>query len=82
MGDQIELLQMAQSDLLARALHSGHSDAVGIYHATVHLSLEPDVIFSAIPEVGVVNVAMSVAEYSNWLHISPSETSNQHTEIT
>lgn len=33
---------MAQSDRLANAPQSGHSDAGGIYHAIVRLSLEPD----------------------------------------
>jgi hypothetical protein len=33
---------LAQSDLLAKTPDSGHPDAVGIYHATVRLSLEPD----------------------------------------
>jgi hypothetical protein len=31
----------SQSDRLAKALHSGHPDAGGIYHATVRLSLVP-----------------------------------------
>jgi hypothetical protein len=33
---------LAQSDLQAKALQSGHPDAGGMYHATVRLSLEPD----------------------------------------
>jgi hypothetical protein len=33
---------LAQSDLLAKPLHSGHSNVVRIYHAKVRLSLEPD----------------------------------------
>lgn len=32
-----------------------------------------------LPEVGVVSVAMSVAEYSNWLHISPATQNIQFT---
>ena len=36
---------LAQSDLLAKPLHSGHSNVVRIYHAKVRLSLEPDLPF-------------------------------------
>jgi hypothetical protein len=36
---------LAQSDLQAKALQSGHPDAGGMYHATVRFSLEPDCHF-------------------------------------
>jgi hypothetical protein len=49
----LERLLMAQSDLQAKALQSGHPDAGGMYHATVRLSLEPDCpILGAIPDAG------------------------------
>jgi hypothetical protein len=38
----VEVPLVAQSDLQAKALQSGHPDAGGMYHATVRLSLEPD----------------------------------------
>jgi hypothetical protein len=42
MEEILDRLVLAQSDLQAKALQSGHPDAGGMYHATVRLSLEPD----------------------------------------
>jgi hypothetical protein len=39
---QVQVPLLAQSDLQAKALQSGHPDAGGIYHVIVRLSLEPD----------------------------------------
>jgi len=33
---------MTQSDLLAKAPHSGHPEVVGIYYAAIRFSLEPN----------------------------------------
>jgi hypothetical protein len=42
MEEILDRLVLAQSDLQAKTLQSGHPDAGGMYHATVRLSLEPD----------------------------------------
>jgi hypothetical protein len=61
MEEILDRLVLAQSDLQAKALQSGHPDAGGMYHATVRLSLEPDRHFLGAGRWRIYKMAVTAA---------------------